>query len=210
MSWISWIGIWTRIMREPVALFTCPQTPYEALGLECWDEKRDARLYDGPGPVILHPPCARWGRYWYADGSETPGNDGGLFAFALETLRRCGGVLEHPEASHAWRTFDLPRPLRGGWVCHLWEPDLWSTEVPQRNYGHRARKLTWLLFKGPMPPDLDWSKPENPDAYLSPPGRRGPHQPGDTSVKRLTPRENLLTPRPFAELLVSLARLSHA
>ena len=169
-----------------------------------WDEARDATLYAGPNPIVAHPPCKRWGRFWSADGSTEPGHDGGLFLSALDSLRRWGGVLEHPEASHAWAHFEIPRPSVGTWTRS--RGNEWTTCVAQRNYGHKARKLTWLLCCGETePPPLDWSKPEPPEAYLCPPGRRGPHAPGDTSVKRLTPRENELTPLPFAELLVSIA-----
>lgn len=66
-------------------------------GVDPWDEKRDARLYVGPHPVVAHPPCKRWGRFW-SGGPSAPnrfkkGDDNGCFAAALAAVGKFGGVL---------------------------------------------------------------------------------------------------------------------
>ena len=127
-----------------------------------WDEARDARTYAGPHPIVAHPPCQRWGRYWHGSTRKPHqyklGDDGGCFAAALDSLRRYGGVLEHPSDSHAWAHFGLAKPSRrGGWIEAA--PGLWTCCVYQGHYGHMAGKGTWLLASG-MPievlPQLRW------------------------------------------------------
>lgn len=129
-----------------------------------WPIERDARTYPGSAPVVAHPPCARFGRYWFggptwiAGGKERKrlGDDGGCFAAALAAVRAYGGVLEHPEGSHAWRLFDLIEPPRsGGWVVADWKGG-WTCCIEQGAYGHRARKATWLYAVGCGLPSLAW------------------------------------------------------
>jgi hypothetical protein len=128
--------------------------------VDAWDEARDARKYAGPHPVVAHPPCQRWGRYWHggptAAERQRLGNDHGMFASALWAVRTFGGVLEHPESSGAWPWFGLIRPPHdGGWVVadHL---QGWTCCVEQGHYGHRARKKTWLYARGVSLPSLKW------------------------------------------------------
>lgn len=86
--------------------------------IDPWDENRDARLYDGPYPVVAHPPCARWCMLAPVNHARwgTPiGEDGGCFWHALDVVRRFGGVVEHPANSLAWPEYDLPIPVRGQW-----------------------------------------------------------------------------------------------
>jgi hypothetical protein len=143
------------------ALFVEPNGIYFGLpNVDPWDRERDARRYEGPHPIVAHPPCERWGRYW-GGAPRKPhqyelGADDGCFASALASVRRWGGVIEHPADSHAWRAFGLNRPPReGGWVVADFEGG-WTCCVEQGHYGHMANKRTWLYAHGVELPALRW------------------------------------------------------
>lgn len=169
-----------------------------------WPEDRDARKYAGPWPVVAHPPCARWSMLapvCEARYGIKRGDDGGLFKTALATVRRFGGVLEHPAQSLAWPTFWLLRPVHGAWTKSLFADNEWVTEVYQRNYGHRALKRTWLLYVGANPPALDWSEPAPPEAWIS-----TDRPTSEMPVEHMGKRERAATPPAFRDLLLSIAR----
>lgn len=186
--------------------------------IDFWDIGRDARLYRGPWPVIAHPPCERWGRYWSGGPSalntRNLGDDNGCFESALTNVRRWGGVLEHPEGSHAFRRFDLPIPSQSrGWIQG--DRFEWSCCVAQGNYGHEARKMTWLFTKSIFKPiELDWSKPcgkwRLDEGFRSTNERRLLRSKGIGPSKRLDRLGRVLTPRPFAEILVKIASNSRS
>jgi hypothetical protein len=130
-----------------------------------WDVLRDARKYDGPHPVVAHPPCQLWVNFAglnfkrYGGAHNRPGNDGGCFAAALAAVRAYGGVLEHPAGSFAWPTFNLVPPMKSGWLQS--SPTEWTCEVWQSAYGHAARKRTWLFYASPegvAPAEMDWTR----------------------------------------------------
>jgi len=189
---------------------------YDLPGVDPWDAARDARLYAGPWPVVAHPPCERWGRYWSGGPSakvrRVKGDDDGCFAAALAAVRRWGGVLEHPEASAAWDAFGLNRPPRnGGWVVADFEGG-WTCCVEQGHYGHRARKPTWLYVHGVELPPLRWgssgTRERLEDGYHSTEERRRAVR---TSVdKRLSKRQRSATPVGFRNLLLSIARTAQS
>lgn len=186
------------------ALFVTESTVYRSLGLDCWPESRDARQYRGPDPVVAHPPCKRWGRYWSGGPSAKVrrhrGDDLGCFASALWSVRTFGGVIEHPACSSAWRWFGLPKPVRiGGWS----EPDSFggrSCHVEQGHYGHLAPKPTWLYLVAGEYPELAWG-PSGAKGRLDR-YRAGKSDP--EGHRRLSAKQNLETPKAFARLLVRL------
>jgi hypothetical protein len=197
------------------ALYVDPKGCYAGLeGVELWDEQRDARTYAGPWPVVAHPPCQRWGRYWNGGASakvlRVLGDDGGCFAAALEAVRKWGGVLEHPEASHAWRRFGLMTPpWGGGWVSAGMFDRGWTCCVEQGHYGHRARKATWLYAVGAALPELRWgpSRGERLDeGFRSSVERRARRAAGQQPRKRLSRGECIATPPAFRDVLLEIAR----
>lgn len=185
-------------------------------GVDPWDEARDARRYSGPWPVVAHPPCERWGRYWNGGPSarvkRKKGDDGGTFAADLEAVRRFGGVLEHPEASGAWSAFDLMEPPRcGGWVVADWQGG-WTCCVEQGAYGHRARKATWLYAVGVELPTLRWGRADGDfvrldEGFHSAEERRRAIKTG--AGRRLSKRQRAATPLAFRDLLISIAESAH-
>ena len=123
---------------------------YELPNIDPWDKERDARNYPGPHPVVVHPPCERWGRYWHGSPRKPHqyklGDDAGCFAAALAAVRKFGGVLEHPAYSLAWREYRLVwPPSDGGWVSAGLGDCGWVCHVEQAHYGHMAEFRDLLI-----------------------------------------------------------------
>jgi hypothetical protein len=183
-------------------------------GVDPWDEARDARKYAGPWPVVAHPPCERWGRYWFGGPSvkvrKALGDDGGCFAAALSSVRQWGGVLEHPEASKAWAAHGLITPPKwGGWVVAD-DQGGWTCCVEQGHYGHRARKATWLYANGVELPSLAKSRSRATvrldDGFHSAAERARGRASRAGDIERMGKRERMGTPIPFRDLLIAMAR----
>lgn len=198
------------------ALFVEHEGVYFGLpNVDPWDRERDARQYFGPHRVVAHPPCERWGRYWSGGPSARVrrqlGDDGGCFAAALASVRKFGGVLEHPEGSHAWRAYELNTPPRdGGWVVADWQGG-WTCCIEQGAYGHRARKATWLYANGvdlAALPSLKWGSAPGTFDLLD----EGYHSKEERARKiktgicqRLSKRQRAATPIEFRDLLILIA-----
>jgi len=188
-------------------LFADPRGSYAGLqDVDLWDLKRDARLYQGPWPVIAHPPCARWCQLAGLVESRwghKRGQDDGCFQSALQSVRRWGGVLEHPAHSKAWPAFGLTAPnphggwqrlLCGGWVC----------QVNQWAYGHRARKATWLYAFGVRDlPKLKWGVQHQATAVV---GYSRNHRPATDTRKAITRKQGSHTPPEFRDALIAMAQ----
>jgi len=191
------------------ALYVKTNGPYFGLeGVDPWDEKRDARLYPGPHPVVAHPPCLRWCRLAglvEARWGHKRGEDGGCFEAALNSVRTWGGVLEHPAYSDAWAAFDLPKPSRsGGWQKGMCGG--WSCHVEQGRYGHPAKKATWLYAFGVELPSLRWGHVLDTETKSAVSWCGNKTKDGGEARPRMTELTRIGTPEAFRDVLIAMAR----
>lgn len=175
-------------------LFARSDSHYKTLpACEVYDMERDARTYDGPWPVVAHPPCRAWGRL-RTFAKQRP-DERNLARLAVALVREFGGVLEHPAGSTLWSAQSLPTPGKrdafGGWTL----------AAPQKWWGHKAEKETWFYVVGCEPRD----HPELPlvlgeATHVVQTRKREDYRP------HITKAEREHTPPELAAWLVELAR----
>ena len=201
-----------EMMRQVSTLFVESNGIYSKLeNIDLWPIDRDARLYPGNNPVVAHPPCQLWGPFakvnyarWGGEHNR-PGNDLGCFQSALYSVRRWGGVLEHPAFSRAWDRYGLTAPTGIGWSRQSDSDITWVCEVWQSAYGHKARKRTWLLAHGfaEKPPDFLWDRIDG-EYQIGFHDQRGKLKNKPT----ISGKKASATPPSFAYALINIARLS--
>lgn len=165
-------------------LFARSDSCYFDLAADVWDINRDARKYLGDQPVVCHPPCRGWGRlrHW----AKPRPDEKALALFAVDQVRRVGGVLEHPWGSTLWKAAQLPLPGHG---CDAFGG--WTLLVDQGWWGHAAPKPTYLYIVGLSRDQLG----ELPVQLRRAAGR----------TLELSPADRERTPVAFARFLVDVA-----
>lgn len=186
------------------ALYVDARGPYPSMpDVETWDEARDARRYAGPWPIVAHPACGPWGCLAH----QYRGSEGGseLGVLAVTQVRQWGGVLEHPAHSRLWIACGLPRP-GDGYDAH----GGYSIATAQVEWGHVARKKTWLYLVG-VPTWLvrTYGPPfpgRAPTHWISG-GLSAKHKGGrrPAGIKSCSAQQRRRTPPLFAQYLLTLA-----
>lgn len=198
----------TAELRTVAALFVDRLGPYPNMpGVDCWDEARDARTYQGPWPVVAHPPCGPWGRQRMQGWAGNAGRECG--PIAVSAVRTWGGVLEQPAGSRLWDACGLPKPFTEG------DGIGFSLSVQQVSWGHVCQKPTWLYLVGvnrslAVAGVLTGGKPERSINGKRSRRAQDEHPTWTEQLPRASDKQRRLTPPRFAEWLVSLARSSSA
>lgn len=184
-------------MPHVAALYVMADGVYsDRPGVDVWDISRDARTYQGPYPVIAHPPCGPWGNFHQQCKGE--GKDCGPLAVAQ--VRKFGGVLEHPAGSRLWRNQAMLAPTsmpseRRRRIQATEQRDFWggwTVQVDQHRFGHVALKPTWVYIVGvDVIPGLPAPRSEKPRVF-------------DNCSKR----QRMATPAAFADWLIEIAQLA--
>lgn len=140
-------------MVTPV-LFVHNRSTYKKLPLfDCYDEKRNALNYTGSSAVICHPPCRTFSRL--RGLSSAPIQEKQLAYFAIDLVRKNGGIVEHPADSNLWKECNIVKPgtydIYGGFTfC-----------IDQSWFGYYTQKRTLLYIVGmkmKQIPDYDFNR----------------------------------------------------
>lgn len=134
-------------MKTVAVLFARKDSIYKSFDFaDVYDIERDARTYSGGLPVVAHPPCRAWASLRFHAKPRSGEKD--LAFFAIDAIRKNGGVLEHPEKSTLFSVAGLPQ------VGEYDEHGGFTIVVDQNWFGHRARKRTRLYIAGCKIADL--------------------------------------------------------
>lgn len=175
-------------------LFARPDSNYfEIENIDVWDERRDARNWRGGTPVIAHPPCRAWGVLKHLAKPKPHEKD--LARFALDMVRKNGGVLEHPHGSLLWKENMIPAADMFGD-----EYGGYTIEIDQYDFGHVAHKPTKIYICGleheelpPLPPKRGGIPTKSITGQVA-------------GTKRCTDKEREYTPIDLAKWLADIAR----
>lgn len=134
-------------LARVAVLFAREDSAYKTLPeCEVYDMARDARNYDGPWPVVAHPPCRAWATLRHH--AKPRADERNLARLAVALVREFGGVLEHPHRTTLWEAQRLPavgqRDAFGGFTL----------VIDQNWWGHRAQKRTRLYVVGCEPTEV--------------------------------------------------------
>jgi hypothetical protein len=185
-------------------LFARADSHYKQIpGCDVWDIERDARKWPGGEPLVAHPPCRAWGRLRHM--AKPRDDEKALALFAVDMVRKFGGVLEHPSGSTLWQAAGLPAAGESD------EFGGWTLPVSQFWWGHRAEKRTWLYIVGTVPARL----PRIPLVLGEAPciiGTSGRDTNGNRCKRRpeTTKAEREHTPPELASWLVEVAAMAKA
>ena len=191
------------------ALFVIDGGCYYGLdGVLPYSEFDDARLYDGPWPVVAHPPCERWGAFAHGsplNPNKVFGDDGGCFAHGMYCCRKYGGVIEHPYSSRAFQCFYALKPTKNEAWFECDDFNGYACYVDQGNYGHLARKPTILYVNKGNRPKLDHTTTSNIPLTVKSKNRKN-CKTSRAFVDYLPVRHRNPTPVVFRDILIQIAR----
>lgn len=186
-------------------LFARSDSNYKSIpDCDVYDIQRNALNYQGNAPIVAHPPCRAWGQLSHM--AKPRENEKELALWAVDMVRKNGGVLEHPKQSKLWPAKKLPLPNEidsfGGWTLPIF----------QCNFGHTAEKPTYLYIVG-ITPDSMPAMPVLPGKEACIIGSHGKRadgsrlQPGDYGWRKPCYRpDREHTPLALATWLVDVAR----